>query len=143
MNFDSLGARLREVRKALGHKQDEMAAVCGVSREMWGKYERGAALPGAEVLGALASNGGDVRYVLTGERDTPKPLTLTAEERLLLEYFRDASPAIRKAAIAALLSGTTGGSGTTRGGVSLRMSGGSGNVVIGNVSGTSNVKGNE
>lgn len=124
-NSDSLFARLRETRKTLGLKQDEMAAVCGVSREMWGKYERGAAMPGAEVLGALATHGADVRYVLTGEREGTKPVALTAEERLMLEYFRDASPAIRKAAMAALLSGSGGMSGMNMANL------GDGNVQIG------------
>ena len=35
---------------------------------MWGKYERGLASPGGDVLAALAKAGWDVRYILTGER---------------------------------------------------------------------------
>lgn len=66
MNFDSLGSRLRTARKALPRKQDEMAAICGVSREMWGKYERGVAIPGGEVLAKVAATGVDVLYILTG-----------------------------------------------------------------------------
>ena len=55
MNIDSLGERMRESRKALQLSQDDVASRCGVSREMWGKYERGAAIPGGEVLAAMAA----------------------------------------------------------------------------------------
>lgn len=137
MNFNSLGVRLREARKGLGHKQDEMAAICGVSREMWGKYERDVAMPGAEVLGALARLDADLFYILTGERAGPKPLTLTTEERLMLEYFREAPSALRKAAMAALLSGSTDGRGMSMIGM------GDGNVQIGSggsLSGSVSVK---
>ena len=107
MNSDSLGARLREARKALGKNQDQMAAACGVSREMWGKYERGAAVPGGEVLAALSNAGADVRYILTGDRDMPPALALTAEEQTMLGYFREASKEVRRAALGALLGASS------------------------------------
>lgn len=66
MNFDSLGGRLREARKSLGKSQDEIAVFCGVSREMWGKYERSVAIPGGEVLAKVALAGADMLYILTG-----------------------------------------------------------------------------
>lgn len=46
--------------------QDQAAAEVGVSREMWGKYERDVALPGGDVLAALARAGADVNYLLIG-----------------------------------------------------------------------------
>ena len=68
-NFLSLSAvRLKDERLRLGINQAEAGDLCGVSREMWGKYERGAAVPGGEVLFSFASAGADVQYVLTGER---------------------------------------------------------------------------
>ena len=48
-----------------------MAAACGVSREMWGRYERGVATPSAEVLSRAALQGADVAYALTGVRSDP------------------------------------------------------------------------
>jgi len=66
-NFLSHSAeRLKTARKDLGLNQAEAAELCGVSREMWGKYERGIAVPGGEVLFAFAAAGADVQYILTG-----------------------------------------------------------------------------
>lgn len=104
MNIDSLGARLKRIRKDLGKNQDEMALTCGVSREMWGKYERGLAMPGGDVLVKIATEGADVQYVLTGEERQTSPESLSVEEALMLQYFREAPPAVRKAAMGALLS---------------------------------------
>lgn len=68
MSFSSLpGQRLREQRKARGWTQSEAAAACEVSREMWGKYERGSAKPGADVLARMGAVGLDVIYILTAQ----------------------------------------------------------------------------
>lgn len=125
MTFQSLfGERLKQGRKALGWSQAEAAEIAGVSREYWGRCERGASIPGGEVLAALAQRGVDVRYVLTGESEGSPPVALSSEEGLLLQYYRDASPAVRKAAMAALLSGASGGG--------MHMSNlGDGNVQVG------------
>lgn len=102
--FSSLfGTRLKEARKALGLNQAEAADLTGVTREHWGRCERGAAMPGGDVFVALAKAGADVRYVLTGEREIPAANALTAEERTLLTYFRDASKEVRRAALGALI----------------------------------------
>lgn len=45
-------------------------------------------------------------YILTGQREGPAPVVLNAEEQILLDYFRDASKELRKAALGVLLSGT-------------------------------------
>jgi transcriptional regulator with XRE-family HTH domain len=97
-----LGERLREARKALGLKQDELAQAAEVSREQWGKYERGLATPGSDVLAAVARAGVDVRYVLTGSRSYTPPPPLSSEERDLLERWRAASRETRNAAMGAL-----------------------------------------
>jgi transcriptional regulator with XRE-family HTH domain len=57
-----------EERKRLGMNQEAAAMACGISREMWGKYERGKAVMGAEVLAKFAATGADVQYILTGQR---------------------------------------------------------------------------
>ena len=68
-NFNSLcPGRIKEERQRLGISQLTAGELCGVSREMWGKYERGAAVPGGEVLFSLASAGVDIQYVLTGQK---------------------------------------------------------------------------
>ncbi|AAU36719.1 helix-turn-helix domain-containing protein [[Mannheimia] succiniciproducens] len=69
MNLSSLfSVRLKNERNRLGLTQAEIAKKCGVSREMWGKYERGVALAGSEVLFSLAAIGVDMDYILLGTR---------------------------------------------------------------------------
>lgn len=89
MTFSSLfGGRLKEARKAAGWSQAEAAEVAGVSREYWGRCERGASIPGGEALSALAQRGYDVLYVLTGERSGAHPAHDAAEQVLLDSYRR-------------------------------------------------------
>ncbi len=69
MDFSSLMApRLVEERKRLSLNQEEAGDACNVSREMWGKYERGKAAMGTEVLARFGVAGADIQYVLTGNR---------------------------------------------------------------------------
>lgn len=75
---------------------------CGVSREMWGKYERGAAVPGGEVLFSFAAAGADVQYILTGIRSS---VALAPDEHLLLERYRTSPQELKDAALRVLLSG--------------------------------------
>lgn len=77
MNF---GSRIADERKAAGYSQAALAQACGVSREMWGKYERDAAVPGGDVLARTAAAGLDVLYILTGER-FQKRLKVASEGR--------------------------------------------------------------
>lgn len=68
-NFSSDSApRISEERVRLGLTQESAATACGVSREMWGRYERGVAAIGGESLRAFAVAGADVIYILTGAR---------------------------------------------------------------------------
>jgi transcriptional regulator with XRE-family HTH domain len=98
-NFSSLsGARVAEERKRLSLSQAEAGSACGVSREMWGKYERGVATMGAEVLAAFVGCGADALYILTGGGTT-------SDERDLLNLFRAAPLAVKAAAVGALQSG--------------------------------------
>ena len=67
VDFISLFApRLKIERKRLGLSQAEAAQVCGVSREIWGKYERAMAVPGGDVIFAFASAGADIHFVKIG-----------------------------------------------------------------------------
>lgn len=86
VNKSSFFGRLKESRSLLGFKsQAEVAEMVGVSREMWGKYERGSAMPGAEVLIKLFRLGFDVGYILTGVRAP----VVSDEEMLLLTAWRN------------------------------------------------------
>ena len=105
----SIGQRLKEERDALGKTQGDFASIAeaagvpGATRQSQAKYEKGLAAPSAAYLSAIAAAGVDIRYVLTGERDYAPPPPLSAEEQVMLQYFRSAAPAVRHAALGALM----------------------------------------
>jgi len=105
--------RLREERKRLGMNQTELAGIAGVQKQAQVNYESGERSPNSDYLTAIAAVGADVLYILTGSREGPVPETLTSEERVMLDYFRQASAPVRKAALGALLSSAPGGSSTS------------------------------
>ncbi|EAM8501392.1 helix-turn-helix transcriptional regulator [Salmonella enterica] len=88
-----IGVRIREERKRLklNLTQAQAAMICGISREMWGKYERGQAMPGGDVLLSFAEAGADIQYILLGE----VRLTENQEEKALLENYRAMNEAAR------------------------------------------------
>lgn len=90
-NISLAAGRLKEERKRLGMSQQSAAETCDVSREMWGKYERGQSVPGGEVLFAFAAAGADVQYILTGVRTgTAEPqarFALTPRKQKLLDLI--------------------------------------------------------
>ncbi|MCI4412460.1 helix-turn-helix domain-containing protein [Klebsiella variicola] len=98
-------ARLKSERKRLSLNQADAAAMCGVSRETWGKYERGAMVPGGDVLLSFAINGANIQYILTGEESGG--VALTRDESDLIYHFRKAPIAIKAAAMAALTAGNS------------------------------------
>ncbi|EMH8471729.1 helix-turn-helix domain-containing protein [Klebsiella pneumoniae] len=98
-------SRLKFERKRLSLNQADAAALCGVSRETWGKYERGTMVPGGDVLLSFAINGANVQYILTGEEGGG--ITLTRDELELINHFRAAPLAIKAAAMAALTAGNS------------------------------------
>lgn len=93
MNNNSLfSIRLKNERARLGLTQAEIASKCNVSREMWGKYERGVALAGSEVLFSLAEINVDIGYLFSGVRSIPvAELELTKEEQVLLDDYRESN----------------------------------------------------
>ena len=80
------------------------AEQCGVSREIWGRYERGLAVPGGEVLFSFANAGADVQYILTGVRSSVS----SVEEHLVLERFRSSPQNLKDAALRVLLGEPSG-----------------------------------
>lgn len=81
--FTLFPAWLKEERIRLGLTQTDAASLCGVRREAWGQYERGAVAPGSHVLLSFVANGADAAYLLTGRR-TDSLLHLNDRERLRL-----------------------------------------------------------
>ena len=63
---DSFGARLREVRGAMGLTASKMAALWGLERKTWERYEHEDGLPKANVLMDLAERGFSEIWLLTG-----------------------------------------------------------------------------
>lgn len=57
---------------------------------MWGKYERGKAAMGAEVLAAFSEAGADVLYILTGTKNDQA--AKSPQEGSVLRAFRLLAP---------------------------------------------------
>lgn len=82
-NTHYLCERIRSERERLKLSQQEVADLTGVRREMWGRYERGAAIPSAEILERFSAHGADAQYLLTGSRAT----TTSLNEMLLRDVI--------------------------------------------------------
>lgn len=117
------GARLREERERLGLTQGEP----GVTPQAQRKYERGERSPDAEYLAHFASQGADVLYLLTGERNAG---LLSAEERVVLAGFR-AMDARARAGLLAMCSGYAAPAAAP----SVDIGGSVGQLVQGNLTG--------
>jgi transcriptional regulator with XRE-family HTH domain len=111
------GQRLRKERKHLGLSQKELAAKVGLTREMWGRYERGLVQINRQVLAQFIALGARER-VLSGEEALPAAVSaddvrgalavlagamtppLDGDELCLLSCFRVANPARRQILLA-------------------------------------------
>jgi hypothetical protein len=78
-----------------------VAQICGVSREMWGKYERSKAAMGTEVLSRFTEAGADAVFILTGQRIVPVPSNeqtrISRRESAMLDNYRACDEEDRKA----------------------------------------------
>lgn len=98
--FLQFSERLRKTRELLGVTQDDMSARLKVSKRSYCAYEAGDTAPSAKLLTALAENGVDVAYLLTGiraaapalavepEREGYSVEVLSKEEQALLDNYR-------------------------------------------------------
>ena len=116
----------------MGLSQEKFGALGGVKKLAQINYEKGERHPDSAYLAAIAAAGADVLYVLTGERDGPAPVTLTAEEETMLAYFREASKEVRRAALGALL-GASAPVASHVGGTHSQHSSGTGAMHIGGI----------
>jgi len=66
--MSTIGNRLEEERKRIGHNQTQFGDIGGVGRKSQGLYERDERSPDAEYLAAIADQGADVLYIVTGKR---------------------------------------------------------------------------
>ena len=113
--------RLKEERKRLKMTQPVFAELCGVTKKSQVAYEGGELPIFAGYLEKAAAAGVDVGYLLTGERSGVDPVS--AEDRRLLYLFRNATPAMRQAALVLLATGTG------MGGTNINISGNGANAV--------------
>lgn len=95
----ALCIRLKAERKRLRRTQAEIAADCGISREVWCRYERGITLPNSKLLQAFVRSGANPEFLLTGE---VTQASLTKDEQLLLDLYRKSPEAIQAAALRVL-----------------------------------------
>lgn len=98
----SFSERLKSERNRLKLTQTQLAELAGTTKQSQLKYEKDIQKPGMEYLAAIAKVGVDVQYLLTGIHSET---ALTVEDEALLRLYREASPAIRNAALAVLMSG--------------------------------------
>jgi transcriptional regulator with XRE-family HTH domain len=108
--FSVFPPRLLSERKRLGLSQQAAADIGKVSREMWGKYERGQGAPGCEVIFSFCESGADPLYLYKGRREesggiTPELLALVVSElqRWQIEHKKTLPPEAAAKAVLALL----------------------------------------
>lgn len=91
--FQSVGARISELRGGL--TQAQFAARLGVDRKTVVRWEAGERLPdGSSLLRFVQEFSADINYILTGQRSTSASVSvLTAQERMLLDNYRNTHPA--------------------------------------------------
>jgi transcriptional regulator with XRE-family HTH domain len=111
----TVGDRLREERERLGWSQTFLGDVVDVVKQTVIKWEKNMGAPDAQQLAAMALNGFDVRYIITGDRSPPirfltaqqeqagyKVEVVTKEEHALLDNYRHAPDVGKKAVDAAV-----------------------------------------
>lgn len=107
----TIGQRLREERERLGMSQPNFAAIAGTTKQTLFSWETGKTAPDGFQMAALAAQGVDVLYILTGERNPAMPATDPAEQVLLDSYRRCGAQAKQNLIqTAALLSAGLGSS---------------------------------
>lgn len=96
-----VGRRIREVRKARGVSQTDLAAAAGVTFQQMQKYESGTNRVSASKLVQVAAHLQVPAAQLLGERNPPAPLHLPGAEYELLRLASALqsvhSPAVRRA----------------------------------------------
>lgn len=94
--MDSIAERLRAERNKLGLSQTEFAAIAGVKRNAQMNYENGTRVPDVAYMAALANNGVDVTFVITG-RVTASSLDIERELMCLSDAWQAIDEALANA----------------------------------------------
>ncbi len=138
----NIGDRLKEERERLRMTQESFSVAGGAGKRAYIRYEQGERLPDAGFLAALSASGADVLYIVTGQRNER---ALSSDEQTLIGYYREAPPAVRRAAMGALLGAASSSSMTMHMGDVSQVSNHPGSVQVGYAGGgvsvsTSSVK---
>lgn len=104
VTFGHIGKRLREERKRLDLNQTEFSAFAQLNRRTQANYEKGTRYPDAAYLAAIAVEGADVQYIITGIRSTvesgvsehPETYSASEMEQQLLTLYRGMTQAQRR-----------------------------------------------
>lgn len=88
-NLQQIGDRLKTERMRVGLSQVALADACGVNRGTLATWEKGEQGASAQVLFAMAEQGIDVLYVVTGKHAGESETALAPAERVLLQAWRD------------------------------------------------------
>ncbi|MHA6894768.1 helix-turn-helix domain-containing protein [Ralstonia pseudosolanacearum] len=94
-----LGERLAEERKRKALNQTDFAALGGVSLKTQVLYEKSERVPDASYLAAVAAEGVDILYVVTGELASTG---MSPDEQALLAAYRALDVRSKAAAIGAV-----------------------------------------
>jgi transcriptional regulator with XRE-family HTH domain len=86
--FVGIGDRLKEERERLGFNQTEFAAKAGASKNSQYNYEKGERSPDASYLAAVAEQGVDVLYVVTGQRSSVGEDQLSDDDLEIVMHVR-------------------------------------------------------
>jgi transcriptional regulator with XRE-family HTH domain len=95
--MSTIGERLKGERERIGLSQTALGEICQVTKGTQINYEKGERTPDGLYLVAFAAAGGDVMYVLTGQRGAQVAPSLAPDEAALLDNYRNSPPAGRDA----------------------------------------------
>lgn len=76
--MDNFGHRLKTERQRLGLSQERMGKIAGVTKQSQINYEKGLRQPDAQYLAAIARDGVDINFVITGEKTIKKDILAIA-----------------------------------------------------------------
>lgn len=124
--------RLREVREGLGFTQEAFGAVGGVKKQAQLKYEKGERSPDGGYFESIAKIGADVQYIITGQHSAA---ALEPEVEELITLYRQASLAVKAAAIRVLSDDSSDQSSGSPPASKFNISGNVGHVTQGKVKG--------
>jgi len=89
----ALGLRIRQAREEANLTQEALGTAAGVTRNMIGKYEAGAAVPSVDKLGRIASQLGSIEVRVNGHKfvvaPQPEPATADSKEQFKLDFDRE------------------------------------------------------